>query len=149
MSEKTTPGGGVSKQPGSDFGCDPFEFDDDGICLLEAESLGSVFLTEENWKTHSYDHKSEDRTYFAEFRSNREAIIEVLKSPKFVREIKENTFKTSWVFQGPFRWIYRTPGGVKVEEQSWLLTIRVNDDKRVQTFFPSKKWETQGELIYP
>lgn len=125
-----------------------FSFDEKGICDLEAKVLGSVFLRWSTWVSHSTDHEGDDRTYFAEFRSNRDAIIEALRDPTLVRKIVSG-FKPVFVFQGPFELARRTPGGVSIPPSRLLLSVIVADDNGILTFYPATKYETVGELVYP
>jgi len=138
----------VAESDESSFGHDPFVFDDRKICELEAAVLGSAFLTWETWKVHSTEHPGEPRHYFAEFRQNREAIIETLREPASVREVSYKAKPEYW-FQAIKTIIYmKTPGGT-VFSKELPFSVIVDSDKRIRSFFQTPKPQTKGKAIYP
>ena len=133
---------------GGKFGHDPFVFDEKGICVLEAKVLDHVDLTWETWKSHSADHAGEDRSYFAEFRENREEIIQTLRNPDTVLK-REDRFGVNYVFVRISRLKQKTAGGVILHRTLPLVVIVDRQMSRVKTFYPMKKSPSRGEVIYP
>lgn len=126
---------------------DPFFFDENGQCLLEAKLLDWVTLTIETWRSHSTDHVGDDRTYFAEFRENRVAIVETLKNPLAITKV-DDQFGSSFRFYGKHRLTMRTRGDAIVPR---LLTLEVRIDAvnhRVATFFPTQNMPS-GKVMFP
>lgn len=127
---------------------EPFIFDENGRFLLEAKHLDFVILTVETWRSHSTDHLGGDRTYFAEFRENRVAIVETLRSPLAITKV-DDQFGSSYRFYGKHHLKMRTRGDVIVPR---LLTLEVRIDAvnhRVATFFPTRDTTPSGRIIFP
>ena len=128
-------------------GRDPFEFDARGLCCLQAQYVDFIYLSLPTWKSHSTNHKGEDRSYFAQFRCNREAICETAKSPSWISRFR-NQFADTLYFVKTVKLQRFTEKGVVIPFTIPLLIVVRGHDRMVQTFYPTSRTTPRGEVVY-